>query len=109
MPIETTIDNSPVGFYLKRYFMPINLFVTTDLGVTKFSFYDDKSKLQGETEIGFAWNVAVGKEFLIGKRKRLGLGAYLNLSGIKCHDLPPYQSDRYAYVSPGMGVVFSYH
>lgn len=91
MPIEATIDNTPVGFYFKRYFMPINIFVTTDLGISKFSFYDDKAKLQGETEIGFAWNIAVGKEILLGKRKRLGLGAYLNLSGIKCHDLPPYR------------------
>lgn len=107
-PFEMTIDNSPVGFYLKRHFMPINIFICTDLGVSKFSIYDNKAELQGETDMGFAWNISVGKEFLLGKRKRIGLGGYVNLAGLYCRDQPPFQNDNYSYVSPGMGIVFSY-
>jgi hypothetical protein len=108
-PEDYTIDCPSYGIYVKRRFMPINVFVVADLGVSRFNFYDNNSELVGQSEIGFAWNVSAGKEFLIGKRKRFGLGAYLCLTGLSCHDVPPYEEDVYKFISPGMGVVFSYH
>lgn len=106
---DATMDDGLLGVYFKRYFMPLNLYACADLGFSNFRFYDADAVLQGSTERGFSWSISAGKEFLIGKQKRFGLGAYVSLSGIKCKDLPPYQSDTYSHVLPGFGVTFSFH
>lgn len=108
-PEDYSVDCSSYGIYLKRYFMPINIFLTTDLGISKFRFYDENADLMGQSDVGFAWNVSAGKEFVIGKKKRFGLGGYVSVSGLKCKDLPPYEKDTYSYITPGLGVVFSYN
>jgi hypothetical protein len=105
---NSSITSNLIGAYIKRYFMPINVFTCVDLGISKFGITDQSGTLIAATDNGFAWNIAVGKEFLVGKRKRIGLGAYVNLAGAKCHDIPPYQNDVYSFISPGMGVVLSY-
>ena len=105
----STIDNNLTGIYITRYFMPLNLFATAELGAGKFSISDRDAKVLGETNSGFAWNLKAGKEFLLGAKKRFGVGAYVNLSGITCHDKAPYASDVYSYLAPGFGIQLSYH
>lgn len=104
-----SIDNSLTGLYIKKYFMPLNIFVSAEAGIGKFTISDPDYNAVTETEKGFAWNVAAGKEFLIGKKKRWGLGAYVNVCGIKCNDVPPWQNDSYSLLAPGVGVVASLH
>jgi hypothetical protein len=104
-----TLDDTPICYYLKRYFMPLNIFVSADLGISKFGFFDENSKLVGSTKRGFSWNLSVGKEFALGKKKRFGIGAFAGISGLKCNDLPPFDSDTYSYISPGVGLVMSWN
>lgn len=106
---DVSMDDGLTGLYVKRYFMPLNIYACADLGVSNFKFYDSNAELQGNTDRGFSWSISAGKEFLIGKKKRFGLGAYVSLSGIKCNDLPPYQNDTYSNVLTGLGATFSYH
>jgi hypothetical protein len=104
-----TMDDGLLGLYVKRYFMPLNIYACADLGFSKFTFFDGNGAAQGNTDNGFSWSISAGKEFLLGKKKRFGLGAYVSLSGIKCNDLPPFQSDTYSHVLPGFGATFTYH
>lgn len=108
-PYQSSIDNTFFGIYAKRYFMPINVFVTTDLGVSRYTIYDENSTPVAYTNRGFYWDLMVGKEFVIGKRKRFGIGPYLGVGGLKCKDLAPYDDDTYSYVAFSGGVVFSFH
>lgn len=106
---DISMDDALVGLYIKKYFMPLNIYACADLGIAKFNFYDANGDLQGNTDRGFSWSISAGKEFLIGKKKRFGIGAYISLSGLKCNDLPPYQNDTYSHILPGLGATFSYH
>jgi hypothetical protein len=106
---DVSVDDGLLGLYVKRYFMPLNLYACADLGFSRFTFYDANGNAQGNTENGFSWSISVGKEFLLGQKKRFGLGAYVSLSGIKCQDLPPFSNDTYSHVLPGFGATFTYH
>ncbi|MFN5147919.1 MAG: hypothetical protein ACK5EK_02835 [Flavobacteriia bacterium] len=106
---DVSMDDGLIGLYVKKYFMPLNIYACADLGISNFKFYDSHAELQGNTDRGFSWSISAGKEFLIGKKKRFGLGAYVSLSGIKCNDLPPYEKDTYSHVLPGLGATISYH
>lgn len=106
---DISMDDGLLGVYVKRYFMPLNIYACADLGFSKFTFFDGNGAAQGNTDNGFSWSISAGKEFLLGKKKRFGLGAYVSLSGIKCNDLPPFQSDTYSHVLPGFGATFTYH
>lgn len=80
------------GIYIKRYFMPLNLYVMGEIGSGTFSISEDNVE-KGETQSGLGWKLTVGKEFIVGKKKSWGLGAFVALSGIKCYDQPPYDHD----------------
>ena len=105
----SSIDNELIGGYLTKYFMPLNVFVCLEGGVGKFSIMDNAQNSIGETDKGFAWNIRAGKEFFIGKKKKLGLGAYIILSGLKSHDKAPAENDTYSYLGPGAGLALSFH
>lgn len=104
---DLSIDGGLTGIYIKRYFMPMNVFVSADLGVGTWVVTGAGNT--ASTERGFAWNLSVGKEFQLGSRKRFGIGGYFNVSGLKCNDMPPYQADSYRAVLPGLGLVLSWH
>jgi hypothetical protein len=101
------------GFYIKKYFMPFNIYASVKAGVGKFTFNNDKANvIIGETKYGFAWDVVIGKEFLFGKKKRLGWGVYIDLYGLKAHDdflniIGPH--NNYWFLGPGAGVNLSFH
>ncbi|MBS3913293.1 MAG: hypothetical protein KG003_02250 [Bacteroidetes bacterium] len=104
-----SISGNLTGIYIKKYFMPINMFVSAEIGVGSISITDETSATQGETDNGLSWNVSVGKEFRLGKKQKWSLGGFAGLSGIKCHDVPPYASDTYKYLAVNFGVAVSYH
>jgi hypothetical protein len=104
-----SIDAGLSGLYVTRYFTPYNIFATVEAGTGKFSLSDAEGKILGETNSGFSWNLKVGKEFLLGKKKKMGIGAYGCLSGIRCKDKAPNASDIYTYISPGAGISLSFH
>ncbi len=64
-----TLDGGLTGMYIRRYFMPLNVYAGASLGTAKFSFFDPDAKLQGNTENGFSWSLMAGKEFSLGKKK----------------------------------------
>lgn len=102
------IDGS-FGMYIKRYFMTENLYVCADFGIGSIQVYDAQGVIQVQTERGFSWSISAGKEFLIGKKKRFGIGGYFSLSGIHCRDITDYQKLTYFHVLPGLGTTFSFH
>lgn len=104
-----SIGNSLTGIYVTKYFMPHNIFVTLEGGIGKFNLSDNEGNTTGETATGFAWDIRAGKEFLLGKKKNFGLGGYINLSGLKCHDKGERSNDIYSYVGPGLGLALSFH
>lgn len=96
------------GLYIKRYFMPLNLYVMGEIGTGTFSISEDNVD-KGETESGLGWKLTVGKEFLIGKKENWGLGAFLALSGLKCYDQPPYSGDYLRYTVFSFGFSAGFH
>jgi hypothetical protein len=97
------------GIYVKKYFMPANLFVCVKGGIGSFTFYDANSNILGQSSFSFAWDIMVGKEFLLGSKKRFGLGGYVDLFKIQCNDVFPHSQNVYSYLGPGLGVNFSFH
>lgn len=104
-----TLDNRLIGVYVTKYFMPNNVFVSGEGGFGLFTTSDADGNSIGRSDAGFAWNVKAGKEFLVGKKKILGLGFYVDLAGLRCHDQAPRSKDTYSYLSPGGGFILSVH
>jgi hypothetical protein len=103
------MDHTTTGLYLTRYFMWINIFVTLEGGLSSLNVLYSDYTMSSQTQIGFAWNFRVGKEFILGKRKKAGLGFYANLGGLKCYDQAPFNKNYYNYLGPGAGLAFSFH
>lgn len=104
-----SMDYGLTGLYVKRYFMPINIFASLHAGIGNFTMSSIESGTNVKTERGMIWELSAGKEFFIGKKKQWGIGGYLNVTGIQCNDVPPFSNDKYKVLSPGIGAVFSYH
>lgn len=103
-----TMDFAITGVYITRYFMPLNAYVRVKGGIGKFTLSDSEFNEISTTDKGFGWSVMAGKDFLIGKKKRWGIGGFVSLTGIKCHDLPPYSTDTFKCLSPGFGLSIAF-
>jgi hypothetical protein len=74
-----------IGAGVTYYFMPLNFFVTGNLGLADFRLREDRDKV-AETEGGLSLNVAVGKEWWLSDNWGLGGGVYLDFSSIGDED-----------------------
>lgn len=103
-----TMDFNITGVYVTRYFMPINAYIRIKGGIGRFTTADAEFNELWSTDKGFGWSIMAGKDFLLGKKKRWGIGAFISLTGIKCHDLPPWSNDVYSCLAPGFGLSIAF-
>ena len=103
------LQNELLGVYLKRYLPRRNIFVSAEIGLGRFYLFDKNLNLYSFTKGGFSWDLKAGKEFFIGKRKKWGIGAYVNLLGIKCSDVYPHAQNTFSNYALGFGLITSFN
>jgi len=104
-----SIDNTFNGIYIKKYFMPNNIFVSIEAGLGRFFIIKYINYDFLPTNDGFAWNIKAGKDFLIGKSKKYAMGGYVNLTSINCSYLVSNSKDLFSYFAPGIGLTMSFN
>jgi hypothetical protein len=105
-----SIDNTFNGLYVRKYFMPINAFISVEAGmgrfvITKYVNHDNNSILH--TNYGFEWKTKVGKEFLI--FKKYSIGGYISLTGIQCQYIVYNSKNTFSYYALGACLFFSFN
>ncbi|HET9251065.1 MAG TPA: hypothetical protein VFP58_02985 [Candidatus Eisenbacteria bacterium] len=78
--VEGTLSIPAFGGGLTYYFMPVNLYVTGSLGSASLNF--DGGGVQGESGTGVMGELAVGKEWWVGKSWGLGAAAAFGFHSI---------------------------
>lgn len=68
-----------VGLGVTYYIMPVNILLSSTVGMASFTLKDDNSPLDARSESGFGLQMKAGKEWWVGKNWGLGISGGLGL------------------------------
>jgi hypothetical protein len=75
---DLSVNELIYGVGATYYFMPNNLFASGSAGLGQFRITDDSNNTITDTNIGFSFQVMIGKEWWVSKKWGLGFGIAYN-------------------------------
>lgn len=97
------------GIFLKKYFLPRNIFAEIELSVGRFIIANLTNSKSAGTNNGFGYGCKVGKEWMFGKRKNISFGINCSYSSLSAFDLPPYDNEKWKGNAIALGLLLGYH
>jgi len=72
---EAVLDTVLLGPALTYYVMPVNLYLTAAVGLSKLQVRDEDDEVSGSTDMGVAFNFDIGKEWWVADDWGIGVAA----------------------------------
>lgn len=103
--VDGTVTMGAVGLGGTYFFMPLNAYVTGSVGLARLKVEDNQSGADGNSDSGFGFQVAVGKEWWVGQN--FGLGVAGDMSYFSAKDNAELLGTTDSWGGPAFGLRLS--